>query len=243
MRTAEISTAQNVTIEYELGLLKDRILAFLLDYIIIMAAMFILSFLFATAFGGGDGMGYFVYLVLVPIFFFYSLFLEVFNNGQSVGKMALNIKVVRVNGNKPDLSDYILRWSFRMIDIYLSFGSVAAILISSGEKSQRLGGLLSNTTVVRINKSVPLRLADIAKISTRDTYEPQYPQVARLKEEDMLVIKSVIERYKRFRNQAHKGVVIDLTTHMCEVLDIEPVRTKRIDFLKTLIKDYIVLTR
>ncbi|MGD1846995.1 MAG: RDD family protein [Salibacteraceae bacterium] len=243
MRTAEITTAQNVIIEYELGLLKDRIMAFILDFIILLAAIFLLAFLFITAFGAGDAYGYFTYLVLLPVFFFYSLFWEVFNNGQSIGKMALSIRVVRVNGNKPDLSDYILRWSFRMIDIYLSVGSVAAILISSGEKNQRLGGLLSNTTVVKVNKSVPLRLADIVKISTRDQYEPKYPQVARLREEDMLVIKAVIERYRRLRNPAHRQVVIDLTAHMCEVLDIPPIKKKRLEFLKTLIKDYIVLTR
>ena len=65
------------------------------------------------------------------IFIFYSIAFEVFNNGQSLGKMAMKIRVIKASGGKPTFADYVARWMFRMVDVYLSLGALASILVTS----------------------------------------------------------------------------------------------------------------
>lgn len=65
----------------------------------------------------------------------------------------------------------MMRWAFRLIDIYVSFGMVASSLISSGNKGQRLGDLIANTTVVRLRPSRTVSLHEILSIKTLMDYQ------------------------------------------------------------------------
>jgi len=168
---------------------------------------------------------------------------EIIADGQSWGKKAMGIKVVRLDGQEPSLIDYLLRAVFLIVDVLLSVGILAALLISSSNNSQRLGDMTANTTVIRVKFGFRFRLEDILKINSLDDYEPAYPEVRRLSEKDMLLIKTIITRYRKHRNQAHREVINDLVQNLTKRLDIlEPPKNK-IEFLKTLIRDYIVLTR
>lgn len=246
MRTIDIQTTQNVTISYEIALLRDRILAFILDIVILGVG---LSFLFLFYFAidhdpfnstTGVWMFYFVYPCIV---FFYTLTLESIFNGQTIGKMIMRIKVVKLDGRELAFFDYLLRWSFRLIDIWLSLGSLAAILSTSTPNGQRIGGLVSNTTVVKLSPSLNIGLHDLKKINTLENYKPQYTDIRNFKEEDMLLIKQTIERYQKYRNQAHREAIMELTEVLKEKLGLKTIPEGRIKFLKTLIRDYIVLTR
>lgn len=242
MRTIEITTTQNVTIEYELADSRNRILAFLIDY---MAMMLIISFanLFAGLMFTWRYSSYFVFFVTVPVFVFYSLVSEIFGNGQSWGKKALGICVVKINGTKCSAGDYLIRWSFRMVDIYLSAGAIASLLISSTERAQRLGDIAANTTVVRIRPNKILQLKDIMNIRNYQTYVPQYPAVRQMKESEMVIVKSVLERVKRYPNQAHQEAVMNLAKIVRQRLNIVENNTNPVNFLNTVLNDYIVLTR
>ncbi len=248
MRTIEIRTTQNVTIEYELAALKDRFFAYFIDWLIIGAFYLFLSSILSLTIGDyiySSGLGSRLIGVFLPIglFVLYQLLSEVLGNGQSWGKKAIGIKVVRLDGKEPTLSDFLLRAVFHMVDTVTSFGIVGALLISSSTKSQRLGDLTANTTVIKIKFSLRFRLDDILKINTLDDYEPAYPEVRRLSEQDMLLIKTIISRYRKHRNKAHQEVVDELVEHLGQQLDIIVPLNDKIGFLKTLIRDYIVLTR
>ncbi len=59
----------------------------------------------------------------------------------------------------------------------------------------------------------------------------------------MLLIKNIIARYRSYPNQAHQEVVNQLVEKLQQELDINEIPRNKIEFLKTLIRDYIVLTR
>ena len=183
--------------------------------------------------------------ILGPIggFILYQLLSEVLANGQSWGKKAMGIRVVRLDGREPGLSDYLLRAIFHIVDTITSLGVLAALLISSSAKNQRLGDLTANTTVIRVRSYQRFRLEDILKINTLENYQPQYPAVRKLSEQDMLLVKQAVSRYQAYRNPAHRAVVEELVEHLCRLLDIPAAPVDKIAFLKTLIRDYIVLTR
>lgn len=247
MRSIDIKTTQNVTITYEIAALRDRILATFLDWLVIGVAVGLVSLIVFAGFGSLvddleiDTLMF--YLILPSIFFFYTLISEVVTNGRTLGKMAMRIQVIKLDGRQIAFFDFLLRWTFRMIDIWGSLGALAAILSSSNQNGQRLGGLVSNTTVVKLNPTLNISLTDLQKINTLDNYEPKYLAIRNFKEKDMLLIKQTIERYQKYKNKAHKEAVIQLVDVVRDRLDIEEVPKKKILFLKTLIRDYIVLTR
>ena len=247
MKTIEIRTTQNVTIEYELASLWERFLAFLIDALVIFVIYMILSGLVLNSLMEGmeDTMWVLSVIVALPmiLFIFYQLLSEVMADGQSWGKKAMGIKVVRLDGQEPGLSDYLLRAVFHFVDTFLSLTSLAALFISSTAQRQRLGDMTANTSVVRIKFSLRFQLEDILKINSLQDYEPEYPEVRRLSEQDMLLIKNIISRYRKYKNEAHQEVVDQLVDKIRHQLDIVEVPRDKIAFLKTLIRDYIVLTR
>ncbi len=248
MQSIEIRTTQNVTIEYELATLTSRIVAFVIDIIIVRIACVIFTMLISALVGGLIWEDHFSTLflqVFLPLwgFILYQFVSEALADGQSFGKKAMSLKVVRLDGREPSLSDYLLRAIFHIVDTGMSMGILASLLISSSTKKQRLGDMTANTTVISLKQNLRFRLQDILKINTLDDYEPQYPEVRKLSEQDMLFIKNAIARYQEYRNPAHANSIRELVQHLEKVLELEESPINKMEFLKTLIRDYIVLTR
>ena len=102
MKIININTTQNVSIEYKTASLIERIGAYFLDQLIIWASIGIL-YVFVSIAVKSETAAF--YLVMVPIFGFYSLAWEIFNNGQSPGKRAFSLRVVKITGEKIGLYD------------------------------------------------------------------------------------------------------------------------------------------
>ncbi len=250
MKTIDITTTQQVTIEYELAELKDRVLSYVIDNLIISAVWLLLYLIFSAAFYTeftlveNDGSRSMVYYML-PLFTFilYHFLSELLMDGQTLGKKAVGIKVIKLNGKEGTASDYFIRALFHFIDTVLSVHVLGAIMILSTDKSQRLGDLAANTAVIKVKFNLRFRLEDIMKINSLADYEPLYPDVRQFTEQDMLLIKSVVARNREYNNSSHKEAINILVRDLMLKLDIVEQPKDKIYFLKTLIKDYIVLTR
>lgn len=243
MKSIEIKTAQNVRLEYELASLRERILAFLLDLLTMGLATLVLSLIFNGILGVTGTLEIVTSILTGSVILFYSLALEYFNNGQSVGKKLMKIQVIKITGDKATFYDYFGRWIFRMLDIYFSLGAIASILIASSSRAQRIGDIVSNTSVIKLESSVYLSLNDILRIQSRETYQPVYAQAKHLAEDDVILIKSTIDRFKKYNNDAHAEAVDLLTDRIKSVLEIRDSIHDNVKFLQTVINDYIVLTR
>ncbi|MFM8912399.1 MAG: RDD family protein [Flammeovirgaceae bacterium] len=95
MHTISVRTTQNVFIHYPLASLGDRILGYLIDLLInIIYFIAIIAIVINFDLKNSWVIG----AVLVLPFLFYKLLFEIFMNGQTPGKRAMNIKVVRTDG-------------------------------------------------------------------------------------------------------------------------------------------------
>ncbi len=240
-KTVEITTAHNIRIDYELGTVSDRIIAFIID-IAILVGWLIVLFLFAQDVNG-ESRDLILNLLFFPVFFLYHLVCETFFGGQSIGKKAMGLKVIRMNGHNPALGDCLVRWVLRIVDILGTFGSLAAILVSSTDRGQRLGDMAANTVVIRLNPPNRYTIADIMTIQTQSDYQPQYRDVVVFTDEDMLLIKNSIERNKLYKNESSKKIISELTQLVKEKLNITEEPKDQIKFLRAILQDYIVLTR
>ncbi len=240
MKKIEITTTQNVTIEYQLATVIDRAIALFIDQILIWGTIGALMFAFQIIFRIDSNLLF--YFIGIPIFFFYTPAFEIFNNGQSPGKLAMKIRVVKLDGSKANVFDYLMRWAFRMIDIYFSLGIIAALSVSSSSKGQRLGDFLAFTTVVKIKDSNRLPLSHILQLDTIRGKDLSYPGVSIFTEHDMLVIKETLERYMKYPSPGHNRALELLLKKIEQETDISPPDDK-ITFLKRIIREYVALTR
>lgn len=235
MRTIQIQTPQNVTVEYEVASVGDRIIATILDYLVLFVWAVVWIGLFTaistnTRAGLTNGSLVIGVLVVVP-WVFYHLLSEIFFNGQSLGKRARDLKVIRLDGTPPSIGDYLLRWLLRLIDFNLLTGAVAVITILINGKGQRLGDLAAGTTVVRLRPGT--RLDDTIMLPDAH-YQVVFPQAANLTTEDVTLIRQLFQQgvsrqnYLLINEIANK--VKELTGIQTDLQD-EP-------FLRTLLRDY-----
>jgi len=190
MDNIRIQTTQNVDIEYELASIGDRILATLLDYLF-FTAYFLLVLLVAslTTWKLFESIAI-VSLLALPILF-YDLVCEVLFQGKSFGKMIMKIKVVKMDGTQANFGAYLLRWMLRIIDMRIFAGAIALIAIIVNGKGQRIGDMAAGTTVIKLKQKI--QLSDTIFNKVKPDYLLVFPQVSRLTDNDIAIIKEVMQ--------------------------------------------------
>jgi uncharacterized RDD family membrane protein YckC len=233
MQTINVRTTQNVLIDYPLAGLWDRILAFLIDLIIFFAYLILFFSIFAKL---GIVSTWTMILLYLPIFF-YNLIFEVIMNGQTPGKRALNIKVVRLDGSSPTIGNYIMRFILWPIDIIVTGSSLAITLILLTEKSQRLGDLAAGTTVIKLATPPPVTAKKIIQ-NLNQNYTPEFPQVIGLRDTDIVIIKEALDASVHFGNEKAVFLLADKLKQLLGIHTDLPAS----QFLYTVLKDYHYLT-
>ena len=230
-----------MVLQYELADLRDRILAFLIDFSTLVFGLGLLINIVSNIFSGTTQEV--LIFAIICIFIFYSLALEVLNNGQSLGKMALRIQVIKITNGRATFADYAGRWVFRLVDIYFSLGGIASVMIASSSKGQRIGDIVANTAVVKLTPKMNLNLNDILTIHSSETYKPEYAQARQLMEEDVLLIKSTLDRYRKYSNTAHHQALTMLAKQISSILHLDETPKDNQRFLEVVLRDYVMLTR
>lgn len=228
-----------MTVQFGLASVFERAVALVVDMIVITLSCLILWWMQILFVPDFTNLNYFT---VIPILAFYSLGFEYLNNGQSLGKALLRIRVIRLDGDPITFKDYAMRWIFRGLDLYFSFGGIALLSVISSNYSQRIGDLLANTVVVNIGKNERMKLENLLRLNKMGEYEVRYPQVARMSEDHMLIVKETITRYVEHRNAAHEEAMELLVKKLADQLELKT-PADGLGFLRTLLKDYIVLTR
>ncbi len=223
---AKFITNQNIELELELASLGDRIIAFVLDMLIISVYSLFVMTAWSMTVTGGDS---YAWLAFIPVMF-YSLLFETFGEGQTPGKRARDIKVVLLSGGSASFVQYLLRWLLRPID-FLFYGGIAISSIILSKNSQRLGDIVAGTTVVKQRAEV--RLGDVKPVHEEDR-EVQFPQVRRLNDAQVSLIRKALH----MRRDGFSGEgVRDLSIKIKDILSIET-DMPDVKFLYAIIADY-----
>lgn len=226
MSDINIHTSQNVNVKYTVAGIGSRILAYVVDLVVYFVFVILFSLLMAAS-GGKQAVAL---IMLIPVF--YPLLMEAFFNGQTLGKMALDIRVVKVDGSKPGIVAYLLRWMFIIVDIMLSFGSIATLSIILSKNSQRLGDMAAGTTVIRL--SARTTLSQIAPLQLHKDYVPTFSEVNLLTGYDISLVKKVISKRAEIRDQELSAKMARYIKRKMEITsDLEDLK-----FLKVVLSDY-----
>ncbi|WP_299684177.1 RDD family protein [uncultured Dokdonia sp.] len=239
MDNFQIETAQNVSIFQNVAGIGDRLLAFLIDFLILAAYYIFIFIIFSNvdidSLDPRDLWTYSLIIGLPP--FLYHLFFETFWDGRTPGKAVVKLRVVKLDGSKPGFGSFLIRWMMRTIDILIATGGIAVISILLSEKGQRLGDRAARTTVISEKKRVNLSQSLLEIIP--DDYVPTYPQVTVFTDQDVQTIKTVFTDAKRNSNH---NVIIMLSQRLKDKMNVDPDETN-IEFVDRVIKDYNYYTQ
>lgn len=245
MTELQINTTQNVNISFTAASVGERILAYIIDWIIKIAYAIVTYQLVFNLFKIDRiiaDMDQWSQIAIYATFFlpviFYTLIFETLLDGQTLGKRIIKIRVVKIDGYQASLADFIIRWFFRIVDLNMLSGVVALISIITSPKNQRLGDMTAGTSVITLKSNVKISHTILEDLE--ETYQPTYANVIKLSDNDARIIKETFLTAKASKDYA---TLIKLRKKIIEVVDIKVVNENDMQFIETILKDYNFYTQ
>lgn len=230
---SDIITSQFVKISQTPASISERLLAKLIDMIIIIlytvGAFYLTSAIYS--FMEDKTLILYIFLISIPTWM-YDFLWETFNEGQSPGKYIMKIRVVSKDGSRPTLGSFFMRWILNTIDI--GFCCIGFLVIIFTKNSQRIGDLAAGTMVIKqINyKDIHITI-DEFNYAQKD-YSPIYDEAKNLSQAQVEVIEKAIYSTRDDRDEQ----LNELSQKVERFLHVTPKENSKEKFLATLLHDY-----
>ena len=225
--TIIIETAYNVKVEYSLTTVWERIWAYIIDMLIKICYIVFIILLISTS----SKPNFLILAILLLPYMFYTLLFETFLGGQTLGKKAMNIKVLSLDGRNLTSGQLITRWIVRLLDFWVLSSNIAFLAVASTAKGQRIGDMMANTTVISLRDKSSISKS--SRVRLPQNYVGQYPQVLQLKDHEIELLKQVI----RDQTEANHKLKTHAAQHIENLLNIPKMSSSK-DFLKMIVYDY-----
>jgi len=245
MSNIQINTTQNVNIDIRLASLGERLLAAIIDLIIIIAFIYVMGRIIdglnLITYGMDTASKMAIYSLLFLPAMIYTLASELFFNGQTLGKKVMKIKVIKIDGYAASFGDYFARWIFRLVDIWLlgltPIIGIISIIVS--KSNQRIGDMASGTTVISLKDRHKIN-HHIIEETQKETYKATYPNVIQLSDNDMRIIRDTFKTAIKSKDQK---TIEKLRIKIEEITNTSKEDLTNAEYIKLIIKDYIHFTQ
>ena len=226
-----INTSQNVNIQYEMAGMGDRVIALIVDLLILTGISIAVSLLLSSVKLSPDYKTA-LYILFSFVAFLFQFIQEWFMNGQTVGKKYREIKVIHKSGHQASLWQIFIRNLIRPVDMIYGLG---VLVVFFSKKNQRLGDLAANTIITKHRKNDYLKASVLA--DDFDNYQAVYEKsdIFKLDENDIELIKELINRESTKQNW-------ELVALLCKKIEEKSNTSKEslnsLSYLKTIVKDF-----
>ncbi|NJP09358.1 MAG: RDD family protein [Leptolyngbyaceae cyanobacterium RU_5_1] len=230
------STPESVELEFTLAGIGNRILAWVIDYhvlIVLYGLFWLLWILFATGLLKyletleGDYSSVYLWLLAIGILISfviesgYFLVFEVVWRGQTVGKRVARIRVIQDDGRPVRLAQAALRSLLRPID---NFCFIGAFFILFGKREKRIGDWAAGTIVIqeeRGDRATTLQISDPAKQLA--TKLPELADLNQLLPDDYAVIREYLQRRGKMSRKARNEKSMELARQLRALIALETI--------------------
>lgn len=153
-----VITPEAVVLELPTAGLASRLLARLVDVVVLMVLLQVLSLVFGVVILSAPALAQIVAILVVAlVLLIYPVASESLLRGRTLGKMALGLRVVTAEGGPAGFRHAALRGLIGLVEIFGLLGSVAVVSALATSRTQRFGDLAAGTVVIR--ERDPLRRA------------------------------------------------------------------------------------
>ncbi len=269
MPVLNVATPFNIVLEFSIASFIKRAIAWIIDLAVIFSFGYVMIFFILETLGDVNFDAYrikslptvlLLFMVVLPCML-YPLLMEIFNNGSSIGKKVMGLKVLNKEGAAPSLSQYFLRWMLFIpnyflvtlvlwgaiypsvllyIGMFMFFAAIPDIITVLVSKNyQRLGDLAAGTIVIDIKHKMAITETVFEEIE-EEQYTPLYPEVMRLSDRDVNGLKNLLHSKNNTKDDG--AYMLKVVDRIEEVLQIER-KVSPQDFIKILLKDYNYITQ
>jgi uncharacterized RDD family membrane protein YckC len=160
-------TPEAVALEFQTANVGSRILAFLIDLLVVGTGIFVGVVAVALGVNASgavlpDWLVIAMFLVLIPGWWFgYFTAMETLWRGRTLGKAALGLRVVTREGAPVRFRHAAIRTLLGLVDFGLGSGFFAVVFVLFSRDNQRLGDLVAGTLVLR-ERSAATQLAPVS---------------------------------------------------------------------------------
>ena len=230
MTESGIITGQYVRIQPTVASVGDRIFAQIIDWVVMAAYTTLITLIVSAV-----NITAIIWIVLLYVFplLFYTVLCEILNQGQTLGKMVMNMRVIKQDGTSPSLGAYLMRWLLYLIDGPItSFAGLVVMILT--RNNQRLGDLAAGTVVIKQQKYKKIQISLDEYDYLAKNYTPRYPQATDLSLEQIDIITQTISNQREeFEARRHQ-----LAQKVQQKLNIEKKEANDLAFLQRIVRDY-----
>ena len=250
-RTLTIATPENVTLSFELAGAGSRLVACLFDSILQAAGV---AALVALVVGGLEmfqslGLGFFwgsaVFLALVGIAIFallsgYYIFFETRWNGQTPGKKAMGLRVIRDGGLPIDFAAAVVRNLCRAADFLPAFYGAGLISILVSGESKRLGDYVAGTLVVKERQEgeIPSPQSEGLRPDYRFLAAAALRRISQVSRDQYQAAKRYLERARDLTPAVARPLAERIVAPIAEALGAQPPAADWAGFLAEVVTAY-----
>lgn len=234
-----INTPQNVNLAYNFAPIGTRVLAFVIDTVIMLIYLIASLYLVLQTIPphlDSWSIAALISLALLPSIL-YPLLCETFLQGQSLGKKFMKIKVVKIDGTRASFYQYFIRWVTSLVDIVFTMGGFGMASIILTKNNQRLGDLAADTTVISIKENIALQQTLYQELTAE--YSIRHPEVIQLSDKDINEVKDIYDIGLQRRDYK----IIQILAAKLEALLAIQSDAKPDDFIRQIIRDHYFLFR
>jgi uncharacterized RDD family membrane protein YckC len=244
-RADGIVTPEAILLELETAGVASRVIAGITDLLVQVGALFVGAVVigFVAVITGSESDSFFetAYAILLTLVVVgYPLVLETLWRGRTIGKRALGLRAVTVEGTPITFRHAALRMMGGLVDRLLPPGGITGALFVLGtRRHQRIGDLLAGTVVIRDPERTPLPVAIWFPVPYGyDDYAATIDPT-RLTSDQYTLLRSFVLRSRELADNARYGVADQLAARAAAVVGhVRPPTVHPETFLLCLIARY-----
>lgn len=232
-----VDTPEQIALEFSVAGIGSRMLAMAIDTLIQGALYFLIILgvvllMTKTAVGHRAAAAADVYtnwVVAIAILLLFSVYtgyfaaFELWRKGQTPGKWALKIRVLKDTGRPINAFEAIGRNLMRIIDSLPTLYGIGLVCMAITKKNQRLGDLIAGTIVVHERVQAAIRPTWIDAPAVNAAVAPSLPsELARLDTRDLQLIEAFLNRRNDLQGYVRLSAADQIVTHLRNKAGIVP---------------------
>lgn len=253
-----IDTPENIEFAYDIAGIGSRFLAAIIDTLLIGTVQIIVFVVLGLLFGlldlddtsAGSVLVALAGLLSFVMLWGYYIVFEVIWNGQSPGKRAIGLRVVREGGRPITFVSSAIRNLIRIVDFLPAFYGIGVVVMFVDRRARRLGDLAGGTLVVKERRGITLEsltgsgpgLPQPLAQPGEPAPQPTLPNVQLLNDQDYNLVQEFLRRRDELGRDARLRLGAQLASGLQARLGL-PQGGDAERFLQHVVAEYQLLKR